>query len=179
MAMACLVLRAPCLPSRMWSISSCTNSPAWVLGAFPSRASFLAFWMVLFSGIYTAVASAMPVCRAIPVLLTLGWVSDLFRLRQKPPNAVVIRCCAQNPAKDRTDDGNPENFRTIGEAVVLEAGDGREQTRAKVARRIDGVTVHASERHADSDNHCTDQHRREIRSRRLVPFVDNGKYQQH
>jgi len=41
-AMACFVERAPCLPSRMWSISSRTNSPAWVEGAFPSRASFRA-----------------------------------------------------------------------------------------------------------------------------------------
>jgi hypothetical protein len=38
-AMACFVDRAPCLPSRMWSISSRTNSPACVLGALPSRLS--------------------------------------------------------------------------------------------------------------------------------------------
>jgi hypothetical protein len=37
MAMACLVDRAPCFPWRMCSISSWTNSPAWVLGAFPAR----------------------------------------------------------------------------------------------------------------------------------------------
>ena len=36
MAIACLVERAPCLPSRMCSISSRTNSPACVDGAFPS-----------------------------------------------------------------------------------------------------------------------------------------------
>jgi hypothetical protein len=35
MAIACFVERAPCLPSRMCSISSCTNSPACVLGALP------------------------------------------------------------------------------------------------------------------------------------------------
>ncbi len=51
MAIACFVDRAPCLPSRIWSISSRTNSPACVLGAFPSRASFRALSMVLFSGI--------------------------------------------------------------------------------------------------------------------------------
>jgi hypothetical protein len=39
MAIACLVERAPCLSSRMCSISSRTNSPACVDGAFPSRAS--------------------------------------------------------------------------------------------------------------------------------------------
>src|SRR5439155_902304 len=42
MAMACLVDRAPCFPSRMCSISSRTNSPACVLGAFPSALSRLA-----------------------------------------------------------------------------------------------------------------------------------------
>ncbi len=36
-AIACFVERAPCLPSRTCSISSCTNSPAWVLGALPWR----------------------------------------------------------------------------------------------------------------------------------------------
>ncbi len=51
MAMACLVDRAPCLPSRICSTSSRTNSPAWVVGAFPSRASRRARWMVFFSGI--------------------------------------------------------------------------------------------------------------------------------
>src|SRR5262245_14976258 len=39
-AIACLVDRAPCLPSRMCRISSCTNSPACVLGDLPSSASF-------------------------------------------------------------------------------------------------------------------------------------------
>src|SRR5918993_3293281 len=38
-AIACFVERAPCFPSRMCSISSRTNSPACVLGAFPSRLS--------------------------------------------------------------------------------------------------------------------------------------------
>jgi hypothetical protein len=38
-AIACFVDRAPCLPSRMWSISSRTNSPACVLAALPSRLS--------------------------------------------------------------------------------------------------------------------------------------------
>jgi hypothetical protein len=37
MAIACLVERAPCLPSRTWRISSCTNSPACVVADFPAR----------------------------------------------------------------------------------------------------------------------------------------------
>src|SRR5207244_3445354 len=51
MAIACFVERAPCLPSRTCSISSRTNSPAWVLGAFPSFLSSSARSRVSFSGI--------------------------------------------------------------------------------------------------------------------------------
>src|SRR5438874_7273961 len=49
-AIACLVDRAPCLPSRMCSISSRTNSPACVEGALPSRASSRARSNVSLSG---------------------------------------------------------------------------------------------------------------------------------
>src|SRR5438876_7740858 len=51
MAMACLAERAPCLPSRMWCISSRTNSPAWVEGALPCSRSRRARSMVCLSGI--------------------------------------------------------------------------------------------------------------------------------
>jgi len=50
-AIACLVERAPCFPSRTCSISSRTNSPACVLGAFPSRLSSSARSRVSFSGV--------------------------------------------------------------------------------------------------------------------------------
>src|SRR5436190_7398875 len=50
-AIACLVDRAPCFPSRTCSISSRTNSPACVLGAFPSFLSSSARSKVSFSGI--------------------------------------------------------------------------------------------------------------------------------
>jgi len=49
-AIACFVLAAPCLPSRMWCISSRTNSPACVLGDFPSASSPRARLIVSFSG---------------------------------------------------------------------------------------------------------------------------------
>lgn len=49
-AIACLVDRAPCLPRRTCSISSRTNAPAWVVGAFPVRLAFLARLNVVFSG---------------------------------------------------------------------------------------------------------------------------------
>jgi len=51
MAIACLAERAPCFPSRICSISSRTNSPAWVDGDFPSRASSRARSIVSCSGI--------------------------------------------------------------------------------------------------------------------------------
>ena len=51
MAIACLVERAPCLPSRTCSISSRTNSPACVLGALPSALSCCARLLVRSSGI--------------------------------------------------------------------------------------------------------------------------------
>src|SRR5262249_37933794 len=50
MAIACLVERAPCFPSRMCSIVSRTNSPAWVEGALPSRFALRARSIVFFSG---------------------------------------------------------------------------------------------------------------------------------
>jgi len=49
-AIACSVEATPCLPSRTWSISSRTNSPACVDGDFPSRSSFFARCRVDFSG---------------------------------------------------------------------------------------------------------------------------------
>ena len=53
-AMACCGERAPCFPSRMWCISSRTNSPACTLGDFPSSASLRARSMVSCSGMTLA-----------------------------------------------------------------------------------------------------------------------------
>src|SRR5438270_539530 len=53
-AIACLAERAPCLPSRMCSISSRTNSPACVLGDLPSRLSSRARSIVFRSGIFAS-----------------------------------------------------------------------------------------------------------------------------
>jgi hypothetical protein len=57
MAMACLADRAPCLPSRISSISSRTNSPACVEGAFPSFAAWRARARVSFLGIVSKIKS--------------------------------------------------------------------------------------------------------------------------
>lgn len=54
MAMACLVERTPCLPSRTWSISSRTNSPAWVDGDLPCFLSRAARCSVFRSGMTTS-----------------------------------------------------------------------------------------------------------------------------
>src|SRR6266568_1900599 len=51
MAIACSGDLAPCSPRRILRISSRTNSPAWVVGALPSRLSLGAFSTVLLSGI--------------------------------------------------------------------------------------------------------------------------------
>jgi len=53
-AMACLVDRAPCLPSRTWWISSRTNAPACVDGDFPARLALRARLNVSFSGIQSS-----------------------------------------------------------------------------------------------------------------------------
>jgi hypothetical protein len=65
MAMACLADRAPCFPWPMWSISSRTNSPACVVGAFPSCASLRARRIALFSGmeIYYLSLCGRPIMR--------------------------------------------------------------------------------------------------------------------
>jgi hypothetical protein len=57
-AIACLADRAPCLPSRTCSISSCTNSPAAVDRALPSRMSCLARCSVSFSGMVVLLSAA-------------------------------------------------------------------------------------------------------------------------
>jgi len=55
-AIACSGDRAPCSPSRMCSISSRTNSPAWVLGDLPSRSSSRARSIKSSSGITKGVS---------------------------------------------------------------------------------------------------------------------------
>ncbi len=59
-AMACFAERAPCLPSRTCSISSFTNSPAWVEGAFPSALSRAARSRTCFSGMRAVLSRDAP-----------------------------------------------------------------------------------------------------------------------
>src|SRR4029078_2067212 len=66
-AIACFVERAPCLPSRMCSISSRTNSPACVVGAFPSCFALRARSTVFFSGIFSSwLGNYLGVCWTAP-----------------------------------------------------------------------------------------------------------------
>jgi hypothetical protein len=60
MAIACFAFFAPCSPSRILSISRCTNSPAWVLADLPARLSARARWMVSLSGISTPLRGTEP-----------------------------------------------------------------------------------------------------------------------
>jgi hypothetical protein len=60
MAIACLVERAPCLPSRTCSISSRTNSPACVDGARPARFAWRARLSVVLLGMTRSHASSAP-----------------------------------------------------------------------------------------------------------------------
>src|SRR5260221_7408639 len=63
MAIACSGDAAPCLPSRMWCISSRTNSPACVLGDLPCLRSCSARLMVSLSGMSISSAdSEEPAC---------------------------------------------------------------------------------------------------------------------
>src|ERR1051325_8496217 len=66
MAIAWRAERAPCLPLRMSSISSRTNSPATVLGDLPARAFLRARSSVRFSGMrFPSVECAQLVLRAL------------------------------------------------------------------------------------------------------------------
>lgn len=92
MAMACLAERAPCSPSRMCSISSRTNSPAWVEADLPARLSWRARCRGSFSGIpifSTGTAGA-------DVTKRPKW--RVLRLAARMPNET--NCCRRNRSLD-------------------------------------------------------------------------------
>src|SRR5690242_7636114 len=80
-AIACSVERAPCLPSRTCSISSRTNSPAWVLADLPSRLSFFARAIASLSGMSHLLARLWNACA--------------------PGRACVPASCARRPCMSR------------------------------------------------------------------------------
>jgi hypothetical protein len=80
MAMACCGELAPCFPSRIWSNSSFTNSPACVEGDFPSSASRWARSIASFSGIPKLLAS---LCYALSARTTGSNFIVIYRLQKK------------------------------------------------------------------------------------------------
>ena len=78
MAIACCGDRAPCFPSRTWCISSRTNSPACVLGDFPSRLSSSARRTTFSSGIFHLPGTCLDLRDANKVLAAV----DDFRIGQ-------------------------------------------------------------------------------------------------
>jgi hypothetical protein len=111
-AIACLVDLAPCFPLRMCSISSCTNSPAWVDGDLPCAASLRALLIVPRSGIEQTpdrigqrpMAWRLSVTRRQRVVAqelcqsaTRSWISAGIRCK----NAAPIAAAAPNALKTR------------------------------------------------------------------------------
>src|SRR5688572_29639624 len=92
MAMACLALRAPCSPSRMWWISSRTNSPAWVLADAPRRLARRARSTVAFSGIRTSFRRFdLPAAETLPDLDGLAVAKHLVLGMLRGRGAGVVR----------------------------------------------------------------------------------------
>src|SRR5512138_80165 len=84
MAIACFAERAPCLPLRMSSISSRTNSPATLLADLPARAFLRARSSVRFSGM------GLPLVE-LPQLVLRGLQDAAPGGGQSPARAVDVK----------------------------------------------------------------------------------------
>src|SRR5262249_20542475 len=109
MAIACLVERAPCLPSRICSISSRMNSPACVVGALPSRSAWRACSMVFCSGMIH-----LPVIRN-----ELHGYERLafFLVKRRDTQPSEIRFATEKQHKDNGSNGIPQCDFTAVEAT--------------------------------------------------------------
>lgn len=87
-AIACLAFLAPCLPSRMWCISSRTNSPACVEPLLPSARSCLAFSNVFLLGMSDVKQQA---CQCSPRCAGPAF-SALWRKRDGGARFRVVLC---------------------------------------------------------------------------------------
>ncbi len=96
MAIACLVERAPCLPSRTCSISSRTNEPACVLGALPLRFACRARFNVCFSGMWEP-----PVCVSAIAALDMPRPSVADATRDVQAPRLRLPVCAVRRQTDR------------------------------------------------------------------------------
>src|ERR1022692_2124317 len=99
-------------------------------------------------------------------------------LAQESSNAKVVDCCADQSAQQRRNHWYPPHPISVGEAVVLESSNGGEEARAKIARGIDGISVHATEAHANRHYHQADHRRRKVGTGRDVELVRDGKHQE-
>jgi hypothetical protein len=106
-AIACLVERAPCLPWRMCSISSRTNSPACVLAALPCRLSRAARSMVFLSGTVPPDSPAAVCCgglqcaRQAPAIRNQGEAGTVHAGREGRRTRTAMCTCAGNSATFR------------------------------------------------------------------------------
>src|SRR4029079_17467758 len=128
-AIACFVERAPCFPSRTCSISSLTNSPACVLGAFPARLSLRARSIVCRSGITHLRMDAAGV--AVVMLDDADHQqddenqhdeSDTADRRAAPAGAIAVSAAAQQQQDENDDDdgrGAHGPFLTVQETAVF------------------------------------------------------------
>src|SRR5947209_8149971 len=85
-----------------------------------------------------------------------------------PNNERIVREPADEAADERADDGHPPPAMAGGKHTASPPGHRREQTRTKIARRVDRVASVEPERHADRDDEQADDHRRDGRFRRRV-----------
>ena len=119
-ATACFLERIGCFPSFAWCISSLTNSPACVVGAFPSRLAFLARFTVVFEGIFSlrkvpegAKRESSSTAPGI-LFLSTGQPSDrpqVFRARSVPQGPPRLFQRSPGPRWEPYSSGNQTFFR--------------------------------------------------------------------
>jgi hypothetical protein len=85
-----------------------------------------------------------------------GWESALPG-GEKPADPVVVCRGSDDATENRSDDGDPEDQRAVGQAIILEPGNYREQSGTEIARRVDGIAVQPAKSHTYHDNHQSDK----------------------
>src|SRR5690348_7362487 len=90
---------------------------------------------------------------------------------QEPSNSPVIEAGANQTSEQRPGDRDDPIPTAIRQTIVAKADCDGEQSRAKVARGIYCVSVHAAEAHADRYDYEADHQRSHVRARRHIEFV--------
>ncbi len=91
----------------------------------------------------------------------------------------VVEERAEDRADARRDDRHPPPSAARREHAAAPAGHGREQPRAKIARRIDRIAGVESERHADGDDDAADERTGQPCRRRDVALIGHGEHAGH